>query len=506
MTDNHNAPNNAAPNNTAPKNDAFQNIVALLPSQHMERAAIVQDGVTMSRQDLQIAAGNLRAFLADRSIGPGDKVAVAAGSEAEFCVALLGVLGVGAALVPMNPKSPPAEINRQLETINPRLVLLSTLAAPMARRAAEITSNVVALTEIPPVDPLAHPPIASRQPGDLALLMLTSGTAGVPKAAMISQRNLNWTTHALGIGHSDGLKESDIALATLPTAHIFGLLLILTALRQGSVLVFQTAFDIESSLDLTRRHGVTVLNGAPPMWRGWADAVGSDDRLSSVRRGLSGAAALPEQTFDDIQARYGFALHEGYGMTETCAVISSSLGHQPRRGSVGRVFDGLEMVLVDDSGDVVQPGDTGEIAVRGPNVFSGYWHDQEATDLTLSPDGWLWTGDAGIVDQDGWLWIVDRLKDVVNVSGFNVYPSEVEEIIATHPQIAAAVVSGAPHARRGETVVAHVRAATDQSVNTDQVLGWLRERLSHYKIPTEITVVADLPISPAGKVARRSLR
>lgn len=494
------------PQEQNPVNGPNANIVAKLPDRHLDRTAIIENDTTMTREDLHLAAGNLRASLAARGIGPGDKVAVAAGSEAAFCIALLGVLGVGAALVPMNPSSPPAEINRQLDTIAPRLVLVSPLAAPLMSRASDITPDLMLLSEIPPVDPATHPPIAPRLPGDLALLMLTSGTAGVPKAAMISQRNLDWTTRVLGPGNVNGLNDSDIALAALPTAHIFGLLLILTALRQGAVLVFQPAFDAEASLDLTRRHGITVLNGAPPMWRRWADSGGPDVRMASVRRGLSGAAALPEQTFDDIHARYGFPLHEGYGMTETTAVITSSLGHSPRRGSVGRAFPGVELLLVDENGAAVPPGDTGEIAVRGPNVFSGYWRDQAATDLTLSPDGWLWTGDAGIADDDGWLWIVDRLKDVVNVSGFNVYPSEVEEVIATHPQIAAAVVSGARHERRGETVVAHVSAAGPDTVDTDAVLAWLRERLSHYKIPTEITVVAELPINAAGKVSRRALR
>ena len=200
--------------------------------------------------------------------------------------------------------------------------------------------------------------------------------------------------------------------------------------------------------------------------------------------------------------RHGVSVEEGYGMTETGAVLTTNRGIEVKLGSVGQVVPGVEMVLVDADGQVVEPGDSGEIVVRGPNIFSGYYDDPTTTGQVLTEDGWFWTGDVGVFDDDGYLFLVDRVKDLIIVSGFNVYPAEVEKILAAHPDVTAAVVVGGENIETGETVIAHICGDPD----LDELDAWAKERLTRYKCPTEYRVVDELPIAPTGKLVRRALR
>jgi long-chain acyl-CoA synthetase len=202
----------------------------------------------------------------------------------------------------------------------------------------------------------------------------------------------------------------------------------------------------------------------------------------------------------------GLELAEGYGLTETAPTVTSSTGSPIRAGSIGRAAPGVQLRLVDERGDDVEPGDPGEIWVRGPNVFLGYWNDEAATSAALTPDGWLRTGDVAAVDGDGYFYLVDRIKDLIIVSGFNVYPAEVEAALLEHPSVAGAAVVGVAHPHTGEAVKAFVVPVAEHSVEEDDIINFCGQRLARYKCPSKIEFVDALPEGVAGKLVRRELR
>jgi long-chain acyl-CoA synthetase len=243
------------------------------------------------------------------------------------------------------------------------------------------------------------------------------------------------------------------------------------------------------------------------MFQSWVDIDGIDPAsMATVRLAISGAAPLPPDVGAAFEARYGKPIFQGYGLTEASPTVTSSvIGGAPKPASIGLPLPGVEVRLVDEEGEDALLGDPGEIWVKGPNVFLGYWHDDVATRRALTSDGWLRTGDVAVVDDDGYLYIVDRAKDLIIVSGFNVYPAEVEEALLEHPGIAGVAVVGVPHPHSGETVKAFVVQAAGHHLEEDQVIEFCAGRLARYKCPTKVTFVSELPLGVGGKLLRREL-
>ena len=216
-------------------------------------------------------------------------------------------------------------------------------------------------------------------------------------------------------------------------------------------------FDPSTALDTIAERGVTILPGAPPMWLAWAAMEGVDPgAFANVRQCLTGASKMPEAAARLLAERFGVALREGYGLTECSPVVTSSASITPKVGSIGVPIEGVEVRLVDPEGDDVLDGDAGEVWVRGPNVFKGYWNDPVTTARVLDADGWVHTGDIAVTDEDGYLYLVDRAKDLIIVSGFNVYPAEVEDVLVAAPGVSEVAVVGVPHPHSGEAVKAYV--------------------------------------------------
>ncbi|NND75402.1 MAG: AMP-binding protein [Ilumatobacter sp.] len=477
------------------------NLAEVIEAHDAARIALIDGDTTITFGELRDRVGAMRAHLVASGVRPGDPVAIAAGNEPLFAVASLAILGVGGIVMPLNPSSPPAELQRKLVSVAPSMVLIGEIGRRLLDHGDIITSPLVDMTTIDPADG-AVPPIVGRQPGDVAFYMSTSGVSGVPKVAMLTHRNLEFVQE-MSVSNENPLLDSDVTLGVLPFAHIFGLnVVLLASMRVGACVVLQRRFDVDESLRLVREHGVTMLTGAPPMWQRWADADVPDDSLRSVRRAVSGAAALPFEVFAKIRDRYGVEIEEGYGLTETSPVITSGRGAPIRATSVGKVMPDVEVVLVDPDGSPVDVGDQGEIVVRGEGVFVGYLDDPDTTASVLTEDGWFWTGDVGIFDDEGYLFLVDRVKDIVIVSGFNVYPSEVENVLIEHPDVRGALVVGSPHGETGEMVVAYVSGTADETALRAHV----DSQLSRYKRPTEYHFVEELPISDNGKPRRRELR
>lgn len=495
------------------------NLAEIIDSHPAGAPAVISRSRVTDYGSLRDHVARLRGGLDELGIEAGDRVALLCANNWYFIASHLAVLGIGAVSVPLNPMSPLPELERELAVVGARALFVGPTATDQAHgidrsRVPElefvISSEGRASDTCVPLERLlaAEPaPTVAREPDDLAVLMFTSGTAGAPRAAMLTHGNLLANIDQV-LALRDGGDPGDVSLAVLPFFHIFGLNVILGgALRAGSAVLTIERFDPVSALESIARHGVTVVAGAPTMWAAWAATPGLDaESFSSVRVATSGAAPLDPSVARQVKERFGLEVGEGYGLTEASPVVTTSLGLPWRPGSVGAAIDGIELRIVDVDGGDALVGDPGELLVRGPNVFAGYWRDPEATAVALDEEGWLHTGDIVLVDDDGHLHLVDRSKDLIIVSGFNVFPAEVEEVVLELPGIVECAVVGVPHPHTGEAVKAFVVLESGIAYEEDVVIEHCARRLARYKCPQKVDFVEEIPVNLSGKVMRRSLR
>ena len=492
------------------------NLAHIVDAHDADRVALIVGGRETTYGELRDLVARFRGGLAAHGVADGDRVALLCGNNRHFVVGYLAIVGLGAVAVPLNPASPAPEIERELARVAPVAVLVGPAAVPVwhdVDRAAVPSvrtviaaegelADAVALAELVTHDPLDTVDV---DPDHLAVMMFTSGTAGLPRAAMLSHGNL-----LANIEQSTSSPErttaTDVVYGVLPLFHIFGLNVVLGAtLNAGGTILLVQRFDPATAVESIVQRGVTIVPGAPPMWVAFAhfDEIPAD-AFRTVRLALSGAARLSPAVAERFEQRFGVPIREGYGLTEASPVVTSSAGATVRYGSVGRVLAGQQVRLVGDDGDDVPAGDAGEIWVKGPNVFQGYFDDDDATARVLV-DGWLRTGDIATVDADGYLYLVDRAKDLIIVSGFNVFPAEVEEVLLEHPAVAEAGVVGVPHPHHGEAVKAYVVLEAGADVDEDALIDHCADRLARYKCPTKVIFVDRLPRNASGKLVRREL-
>ena len=495
------------------------NLAAIIEGHPDDALAFISRGKRTTYGELRAQVADLRAGLVGLGLEPGDRVALLSANNWFFAVSYLAVLGAGGVAVPLNPSSPSAEIRNELTTIGARLAIVG----PSGRDAMAgigqgatpvehvIVPDGVELAAATPVEKLlggAPTPIVDREADDLAVLIFTAGTSGSPRAAMLTHGNLLANLEQMQRHPVRALQPTDVSLGVLPLFHIFGLNVLLgLSLYAGASVVLVERFDPASALDTIRDHGVTLIAGAPPMFQAWANVSGAPaDAMAGVRLIVSGAAPLYPEVADAFESRFGKPIFQGYGLTEAAPTVTSSVaGGVAKPSSIGLPLPGIEVRLVDEDGEDALTGDPGELWVRGPNVFAGYWQDEAASERVLTTDGWLRTGDVALVDDDGYLYLVDRVKDLIIVSGFNVYPAEVEEALLEHPGIAAVAVIGVPHPHSGETVKAFVVQEPGHHLEEDQVIEFCAGRLARYKCPTKVTFVGELPTGMGGKLLRREL-
>lgn len=477
--------------------------------------ALVSGAEVVTFADLDGVARRLATCISV-DVGRGDRVAIVAGNEPWFVAAYLGVLAAGAVAVPLNPSCPVPELGAEITTVGAKLILA---AAPFAQRARDAAAATAGTPEVMVLDAgaresqsaLVPARIAEATDEEVAVLLFTSGTGGPPKAAMLTHgclaANIDQVQHHPGLA----LHAGDVVLGALPCFHVFGLNVVLgLALAAGRPVALVDRLDPVGVLGCIGAAGVTVIVAVPATYSAWLaldDADAPPDAFSGVRLAVSGAAALPMEVAVGMRDRFGLAVHEGYGLTEASPIVTTAaVGGSEHPGSIGPPLEGVEVRLVDSDGADALGGDPGEVWVRGPNVFSGYWGESEASASVLTDDGWLRTGDVAVADADGWLTLVGRAKDLVIVSGFNVYPAEVEEALVSDPDVSAAAVVGEPHPRTGETVVAFVVPTPGATPEPSDLIRHAGARLARYKLPTRVEVVQALPRSWGGKLLRRVLR
>ncbi|MET7421318.1 AMP-binding protein [Dactylosporangium sp. NPDC005555] len=467
--------------------------------------------ITWSELDEQVDA--VAAHLAGLGLpaderGPA-RVAVALPNVPEFAAVFFGTLRAGLVAVPVNPAYTARELTHVLTDSGAAvLVGTQTVTAAVESPARRYTLGQN-LRELLEPSPVKH----DRTDSGLALLLYTSGTAGAPKGAMLSHRALLANHEQLAAIDPPPVRPDDALLLAVPLFHAYGLNSGLGAVAyHGACGVLLERFDPADSLQVIERHGVTGVVGVPPMFIAWS-LMG--ERLTrawaGVRLAVCGASPLDVAAERRFVEATGQPVHQGYGLTEAAPVLTSTLASGTvKPGSIGRAIPGVELKLLDAGGEEVLLDeddevrtDPGEIVVRGANLFDGYW---PGGDGAPDADGWWATGDVAYADEDGDLFIVDRLGELILVSGFNVYPHEVELVLAAHPAVVEAAALGVPHPYTGQTVKVVVVRKPGSQVTAEELIAHCERNLARFKCPTAVEFVAELPHSATGKIRKAALR
>jgi long-chain acyl-CoA synthetase len=486
------------------------------------------------------AAAGLRAL----GVGPGTRVGLFLPNCPYFVISYFAVLKAGGTVVSYNPLYAEREIAHQIEDSETDLMVTLDLALllpklePMLARTRLKAIIVGRMADILPFPKkLLFPLVKSRElarvPEDgrhiwfddlianaggaaaaldphraIAALQYTGGTTGVPKGAALTHRNLQANALQMVAWHPGVERGAERVLALLPLFHVFGMTCTMNfALCVGAQMILLPRFDLVQLLTTIDRKRPTILPGVPTLYRAinHHPDIGRYD-LSSLRLCVSGGAPLPLEVKQRFEELSGCTLVEGYGLTECPVIACNPIGRPGKRGSIGLPLPGtrVEVVSLEDRRTVLGPGLRGELCVRGPQVMSGYWHRPDETTAVLA-DGRLHTGDIGYMDEDGACFVVDRLKELIICSGFNVYPRIVEEAIYAHPDVVEAAVCGVPDGYRGETVKAFVVRREHADLDEAALLAFLQDRLSPIEMPKLIEFRDQLPKSPVGKILKRAL-
>lgn len=507
---------------------AMGNLAALLEDSsrdHQDRTAIIFGDARLTYAQLDAAACQVAHALTARGVRPGDKVALSCPNVPQFTIIYYGILKTGAVVVPLNILLKAGEIAYHLADAEAKVYVAHDGSPELpigatAHAAFDDTPSCETFLSIPAGSGL---PWADDQPGtfatvevddeETAVILFTSGTTGRPKGAELRHRNLR--DNALVLRHNLHLdaEQPDTFLCVLPLFHTFALTMVQNgSIAFGGTVVLLPRFEPRATLDLMLQHKISVFAGVPTMFWGLLRVLdGRVDAASiakSIRVAISGGAPLPGELRKEFQDRFGVAILEGYGLSETSPVACSGrVDEEPREGSIGRPVRGVEMKLIHD--DWTEIEDTtdgvGEIAIKGHNVMKGYYGRPEATADVLR-DGWFRTGDLARRDADGCYYIVDRAKDLILRGGYNVYPRELEEVLMTHPAVTLVAVIGVPHPSLGEDIKAVMVKQPGDTTTEEAILAWGKEQFAGYKYPRIIEFADELPMSPTGKILKREIK
>ncbi|MBA2506442.1 MAG: AMP-binding protein [Thermoleophilaceae bacterium] len=485
--------------------------------QHADKPALIDgpSGRTITYGELAQSIKALAAGLAARGFQPGDVLAVYMPNVPEYAIAFHGAASAGGKCTTANPLYTAGELAHQLEDSGARFLLT---VPPFLEAATEAAGEagieaVFVLGEGEGAEPFsallgdpdAAPEVSIDPENDLAVLPYSSGTTGLPKGVMLSHHNLvaniEQSQSALPIG------EEDVLVGVLPFFHIYGMQVIMNqGLRNGATIVTMPRFDLEQFLGLIEKHGVTRAYVVPPIALALAKHPAIDDAdLSSLETVMSGAAPLGSELSDAVKTRIGCQVTQGYGLTETSPVTHLAPPARTKPGSIGPPLANTECRLVDpESGEDVGEGVRGELWIRGPQVMRGYLNNEEATTHTVDAEGWLHTGDVGVVDEDGYFAIVDRLKELIKFKGFQVAPAELEALIITHPSVQDVAVIGVPDDEAGELPKAFIVAG--EGFEEEVLKEWVAGQVSPQKRIRLVETIEEIPKAASGKILRRVLK
>jgi HIP---CoA ligase len=496
-------------------------VLARTVKHHGAREALVDERARLTFAQLGAEATRAARALVDSGVAPGDRVAIWAPNCTEWVIAALGTFLAGGVVVPLNTRFKGGEARYVLDRADAKLLFtVSDFLATNYISLLGAEDPVPSLSEVIDIrssrwteflrsgnDATALPEVG---PDDLATIMFTSGTTGRPKGAMLTHE----ATVRAYTAWSDviGLRADDRYLIVNPFFHSFGLNAgIVACLLTGATIIPHAVFDVDEVMEHAAEERASMLPGPPTVYQSILDHPRlAEFDMSSLRLAVTGAAAVPVELIRRMRAELGFeTIVTGYGLTEATG-IATMCRHDDDPEIIsttcGRAIPGVEVLVVDEKGVEMPRGEPGEVVIRGYNVMRGFIHDPDATAEAIDADGWLHTGDIGVMDAAGNLRITDRTKDMFIVGGFNAYPAEIENMINDHPAVGSVAVVGVPDVRMGEVGYAFVVPRLNATVTADELIAWCRDKMANYKVPRYVEIVDALPLNASGKVLKYELR
>jgi len=482
-----------------------------------ERIALVAGGREFSFRELDQLSDTLAYSLGKLGVAPGDRVTLYGPNSWEWIVSYYGALKTGAIINPINVMLTPSEVAYVTQNCGAKVLIGSADKIAPARAASmsdliTVVFGSEAVEGTRPFDDLIAEPRKFEpvkvSPVATSTIGYTSGTTGHPKGAMQSHRAV--MTNVAMTAQMHLKTDGDVIVTALPCPHVYGNVVFQGALLCGSKLVMHSRFDATEMLASLEEHRATMFEGVPTMYMYMlASPDLAKHNLSSLTRCTVGGQTMPAAKMREVEERFGCPLIELWGMTELAGLGTTfPVYGQHKLGSIGIALPYCEARIADaeNAAKTMPRGEVGELMMRGPIVMQGYWDNEKATRETIEPDGWLHTGDLASMDEDGAIFIVDRKKDMINSSGFKIFPAEIERVVAAHPSVALVAVGGIPDQLKGEIAKAYVVLKPGATADAEGILALCRRELAAYKVPRTVQFVADLPRTSSGKIMRRELR
>lgn len=516
--------------------------------EYSSRVAFACMGKEMTYKEVHKLSDQFGAYLHSRGLQPGDRVALMMPNLLQYPIALFGCLKAGLIIVNTNPLYTPREMEHQftdsgvkaiviaqnfahnLEKILPKTEITTIITTSIGELLGSIKGNLVDMAlkikgAIPKYDlpntvsfseALSQGkkfklPQFDNLPERVVVHQYTGGTTGLSKGAMLTNRNLIANLMQIDAFLQPWLTDKNrqlVTLCPLPLYHIFAFSCnLLAMMSQGAISVLiPNPRDLSSIIKQFEKYEVTGMTGVNTLFNALNnDPAMAKANVSHLQVVNAGGTALQSKVAEEWEKITGVKIVEGYGMTEASPVVTTNPKGHIRIGTIGIPLPSTDVRIVDEEGRLAPQGERGEIQVKGPQVMKGYYNKPEETANTITPDGWLCTGDIGIMDEQGFFKIVDRKKDMILVSGFNVYPNEIEDVVARHPKVDEVAAIGVPSEKSGETVKIFV-TLKDSSLKKDELIAYCKDELTGYKVPKEVEFVAELPKSNVGKILRRKLK
>lgn len=500
---------------------------------HGNTPALITDSETLSYKSFNSKVNQIANGLVAQGIKPGDRIALQCPNLSSFPIVYYGILKVGAIVVPLSILFKKQELIYHLKDAGAKALIAyqGTEQLPIVDHAHAAFKAVNSVTHLILIQNKAlekpsfseaiyyhdflenkntHFEFYSTKATDTAVIIYTSGTTGQPKGAELSHSNLAWNAD-LG-RHLFQFNTKDVAITVLPLFHIFGQSCLMNAcVMEGIPNVIIKKFDPKIVLDQMEQHQVSIFAGVPTMFWSlnefFSQATYKKTRLKNHWRiAISGGAALPVAVLETFESNFNVPIYEGYGMSEGSPMVAFNHPGFPRKiGSIGFPVWGVQVKIVDETDQELATEEVGELIYRGHNVMKGYYNKIEATQKALR-NGWMHSGDMAYKDEDGYFYIVDRMKDLIIRGGYNVYPREIEELMMQHPKISLVAVIGIPDPRLGEEIKAFVVVHQKESLDSQTLIAWTRERIAAYKYPRHIEFVRELPMNATGKILKRALK
>jgi long-chain acyl-CoA synthetase len=481
------------------------------------KEAIIFGGASITYHELHERVCRLSsALLACCGVQQGDRVALLLPNIPEFLISYYAALRLGAIAVSLNVMFKHDELKFILNDSEARLLITTPQLLEQVPEASEapflqiiVCTGKADRAGVVELGDLLSSTSATNSKANLAndsgaAILYTSGTTGKPKGVLLTHGNVISNVHATN--HHTKMASADRLICYLPLFHCFGQNFIMNAsVNVGATLILHERFQPDEILHSISSNSVTMFFGVPTVYARFLTLLKLEEPLRTVRYYFTAAAPMPVGVARQWRERIGATIYEGYGLTETSPFASYNHDFVYREGSVGSPIENVEMKIIDAQGGDLPPGELGEIAIKGPNVMQGYFRRQEET-AEVMRDGWFRTGDIGQMDDDGCFYLVDRAKDMINVSGFKVWPREVEELFMKHPAVSEVAVIGIPDLESGEAVKAFTVLKAGAQVSAQELIDFCRNRIAIFKAPGFVEFVDSLPRNPAGKILKRELR